>query len=298
LNPENDLVVITTISAGEQVSNQLEQLGFYRDYNYFEVMHRFDYLHPFEVVDFYKKYVGRFEGLDILHVGPGGHLGVELLLHTLAAKSVCSVEYDSFRLKYPDVTPARDFYEGLSKTSKERWNKDLFACGLLINEGRRCYIGRDKIRFLYPCSITALPFADMTFDLVLHHAVFEHVLAPEKGYKEIFRVLKRGGITVGLVDPQDHRTFSSFKEYYPLKFLEYSRQEWYEIARSVNFHNQITTPEHRDMIISQGFAINAWEIEMQMDISREIWQKFDPMFRVFDQNELGILRFAFSASKS
>ena len=296
-NPLTDLVVITTISAGDQVSAQLETLGFERDVSYFEVMQKLDYLQPFGAIEFYEKYIDEFQGLDVLHVGPGGHLGVEVLLHALGARSVCSVEYHAFRLKYPDVTDARDFYEGLRRTTKKRWDKDLFDCGVLKSLGDRLLIDSDRIRLLYPCTVTALPFSDESFDVVLHHAVFEHVPDPEKGYREIFRVLRRGGSTIGLVDPQDHRNFSSFEEYHPLKFLEYSRPEWYEIARSINFHNEVTTPEHKKMIQAQGFSIQAWEVLMKMDVPEGMWRSFHSMFRELPRSEIGILRFGFFASR-
>ena len=143
----------------------------------------------------------------------------------------------------------------------------------------------------------ALPFSDESFDVVLHHAVFEHVPDPEKGYREIFRVLRRGGSTIGLVDPQDHRNFSSFEEYHPLKFLEYSRPEWYEIARSINFHNQVTTPEHKKIIQAQGFSIQVWEVLMKMDVPEGMWRSFHSMFRELPRSEIGILRFGFFASR-
>lgn len=297
IDPHTDLVVITTISAGDQVSNQLEDIGFSRDVNYFEVMHSLNYQYPFNVMEFYKTYVDNFKGMDILHIGPGGQLGVELLLYLMRAKSVFAVEYYSFSLKFPEITRIKNYYDKLGEMATDMDYGDIFEKGLIRRVEERFFIDQTKIHLLYPCSVTALPFADQSFDLILHHAVFEHVMNPERGYEEIFRTLKPGGITVGLVDPQDHRVFSSFEEYYPLKFLEYSRKEWFEIAKNINYHNQTTFPEHKEMILNQGFDIEKLDILMETNITDETWQTFNPAFQRYDAKEIGVLRFAFLASR-
>ena len=297
LDPLLDLVAITSISAGESISYQLESMGFVRNRTYFEVMRQHSSGLAFSEIQFFQKYIDTFDNLSVLHVGPGGYLGAELLLCGLGARTVVSVEYHSFRLKYPDLTSVWPFYRQFAAEAEDRLGIDLFRKGLLIERGERGWIQTSKIALCHPCSVTALPFTSGVFDLVLHHAVFEHVCDPGNGYREIYRVLKSGGRTAGLVDPQDHRTFSSLGAYHPLKFLEHERSEWENISEKINFHNQVTTPEHRQMIRDCGFVIDAWEPLMEMEIPPDMRRGFHPYFQQFEPSELGVLRFGFAATK-
>jgi ubiquinone/menaquinone biosynthesis C-methylase UbiE len=58
--------------------------------------------------------------------------------------------------------------------------------------------GIDNVEF-HHASLYALPFADGTFDAVLAHAVLYHLAEPMKALRELWRVLKPGGV-IGLRD--------------------------------------------------------------------------------------------------
>ena len=51
------------------------------------------------------------------------------------------------------------------------------------------------------------------------------------------------------------------------------------------------------MIKSSGLSITQWENLMEMEITDEMWHGFDPMFKKFQRQDLGVLRFAFAAEK-
>ncbi len=49
-------------------------------------------------------------------------------------------------------------------------------------------------------NIYDLPFGDAQFDVVFSHALFEHLVDPQRAAREVFRVLKPGGV-VGIRSP-------------------------------------------------------------------------------------------------
>ncbi len=302
LHPQHDAVVITSVSAGDQISRQLEELGFRRNATCFEVMRSLD---PDQPMRIFENFAGFFagdarsflQGKEVLHIGPGGNLGVELLLAGHGARRVWSLECHSFGLCYPQVQALKSFYLALARDARSRHAIDFFERKLLFyHKGRLC-LDTGRIRLIMPASVEALPFRTASFDLVLHHLVFEHVPDPEQGYGEIYRVLKPGAGTVGFVNPQDHRSAAGMPDMHPLKFLEMPRAQWLRISAQCNLHNQHTMPEHRRHLAAQGFGLMQWRDLDRFDISDDLWAGFDPMFRRFARRDLGVLLFAFHAQK-
>jgi SAM-dependent methyltransferase len=142
-------------------------------------------------------------GDTILDVGCGGGRGIRTL--ALMARKVYGVDYSP-----TSVAAAR------------RHNADLIA------------VGRVDIR---EASVSALPFADATFDVV--GAVETHYYWPEpvKDFQEILRVLKPGGTLLLIAETHRDQTFSALL-ILPMVLLR---------AR------YLTVQEHRDILRVAGF---------------------------------------------
>lgn len=95
-----------------------------------------------------------------------------------------------------------------------------------------------------------LPFSDNTFDMVFSSFVLEHVVNREKAIKEIYRVLKPGGINFCVVPTSMERFYSLFNYYlylfkraifYILKFLKINQQDNQENNKEINVKNIMKT---------------------------------------------------------
>ncbi|OPY61697.1 MAG: putative S-adenosylmethionine-dependent methyltransferase [Pelotomaculum sp. PtaU1.Bin065] len=66
-------------------------------------------------------------------------------------------------------------------------------------------------------NVESLPFADSTFDVIVMDQVFEHLAHPLKAFREIRRVLKKGGIfCLGVPDASRYSKFYFFDFYWLL----------------------------------------------------------------------------------
>ncbi|MBK9638573.1 MAG: class I SAM-dependent methyltransferase [Bacteroidetes bacterium] len=66
---------------------------------------------------------------------------------------------------------------------------------------------------LIPCSAEELPFADQSFDMVYSSHVLEHIPDRSKALKEIYRVLKPGGIHFCVVPTTMEKIYAFFNFY-------------------------------------------------------------------------------------
>ncbi|MGA1839392.1 MAG: class I SAM-dependent methyltransferase [bacterium] len=77
-----------------------------------------------------------------------------------------------------------------------------YICSEYYNEVPGGSLNKEGIRSE---DIEALSFSDNTFDLIITQDVFEHVRRPDKGFKEIKRVLKYGGCHIFTIPLHESR---------------------------------------------------------------------------------------------
>lgn len=102
-----------------------------------------------------------------------------------------------------------------------------------------------------------MPLPENTFDLVLSFTVYEHLRQPETTIRETFRILKKGGLAIHLIDLGDHMHYGidPAKQF---NCLRYSKRTWdlMSMNRSI-YVNRLRVSEWRRLHQEAGFTIVA-----------------------------------------
>ncbi len=257
----HDAILVTTISGKEAVTRQLEAMGFTEGAHFhcigqypsaaqanLDTALFFDSIVPFVLPD-----------RSVLHVGPGGFLGLECALHAMGVRPI-SLDAYSFGADYPRVTHRieedRALHDHLASVDA------LAATGVpqrftsvFRRDGDEVTLDTSAIPYLFPYRFSALPLEDSSVDTVLSFAVLEHVRHPKQTVGEISRVLKKDGLAVHRIVTKDHRSFSKVSGYHPLSYLEHSQEEWDALTRDKFYQNRLVPHEWRDLFQNHGFEI-------------------------------------------
>jgi ubiquinone/menaquinone biosynthesis C-methylase UbiE len=107
-----------------------------------------------------------------------------------------------------------------------------------------------------------LPFADESFDLIWSTTVYEHVRFPEEMVKETWRLLKKGGMVVHIIDLMDHFAHGRNRPDLVFNCLKYPKWVWEGITwNRSNFVNRLRASEWVDLHESAGFDIVSKDCE-------------------------------------
>ena len=196
----------------------------------------------------------------VLHVGPGGFLGLECCLRSLGY-GVVSMDAHGFGIRYPDVTGREAQYRGdfarmlrsLPPKADTEGAERCFAA-LFEAEGGGTRLDSEEIPYSYPHRFSAIPLGDASVDAVLSFAVLEHVRNPEKAVREIFRVLRPGGVAFQKIVTRDHRSFGRTAGYHPFSYLFHSDEEWEAINRN-KFHQNRLLPHEWEALFARSFDV-------------------------------------------
>ena len=305
LEQEFDLIVVTSVSGRESISLQLQSMGF-EPHEDFELIGRFANCYVLNYQLLRDKLLSRFslEGKTCLHIGPGGFLGLELMLSCLGCESVTAIDKFSFGIHYPDVTSQYDDYkcaveEAVRAAGPERERQTRAKVEeLLVVNGHSTTLNQRRIDYLCPLDIEDYSPANGGFDLVLSFAVLEHVASPERAVQRIAQAMKPGGWCLHRIMTRDHRSFSPVFGLDPFSYRKYSAQQWREITKRKFYQNRILPVEWKRLFEAEGLAIVDYQIEEQFPITDETRFSFHPDFHGFSNEALGQVNCSISAYKT
>jgi ubiquinone/menaquinone biosynthesis C-methylase UbiE len=158
-----------------------------------------------------------------LEIGTGQGLGAIWLMRLVSPEKIIAINYDSDQ----------------SLKAIENISKSGFKHNILIKEA----------------DATNLPFADDSFDMVIAFCIFHHIPKYEKALKEVYRVLKRGGIML-LEEAPKREYLPFFRWIFPPERI-FSKKELVENLKKTGF--QILQlkdhPVHMFLLIGGGLFI-------------------------------------------
>ncbi len=185
------------------------------------------------IFETYRRYTG-FEGKNVIELGPGHTWGPAKKMKEAGAASVSIIDIERY---IPDTV-----------LGENPW----------LN-----YI-------MYPGG--TMPLAAEQFDLVLSYTVYEHLRQPETTIRETFRILKKGGLAVHLIDLGDHLHFGHdpSKQFNCLRF---GNTTWDLMSRNRSIYvNRIRKSGWRKLHREAGFTI-VEEKDIIDEYSRTLFEK-------------------------
>jgi SAM-dependent methyltransferase len=287
-------IVVTSVSGREAIALQLQSMGY--DYPQdFILIGRYPqgYFHQFKLFMESVNGTASLENRELLHVGPGGFLGLEVLLAALGAKKVSSIDKFSFGMRYPDISSIRQDYEGIKSSldlvpidCREREQAEKRFETLFKDRNGTTLIDPENISYRCPMDVCDMSFSSESFDFVLSFSVLEHVSDPAKAVQELARVLKAGGLAFQTITTQDHRSFSKVAGYNPFSFRSYSAADWEQIASRKFYQNRVFPAQWRDLFEQSGLQVRRYDVGRESDCDGQMLAQFHPDFHRFSRTEL------------
>lgn len=153
-------------------------------------------------------------GKKILEIGPGNNLGLGLMMLSLGAAQVVSI--DKFYALL-NMEEQHKIYQLLRMDLTDQ-EKKLFDQAITLQEPYR--INPDRLKYLHGHGIDEVPpFLDpRSFDLIISRAVLEEIYDLEAAFSTMDHLLVSGGMMIHKIDLRDYNMFSHYGMH-PLTFL-------------------------------------------------------------------------------
>jgi SAM-dependent methyltransferase len=200
-------------------------------------------------------------GVTATELGPGNSLAQAVLWNLLGVERVLAVDVQ----QYASAESAPGVYQGVIESLPARIDEGKLP-DPLGPEGRA-----SRVDELFPGGDLAfpvlgpridyrvtdgrnLPLESDTVGLIYSISVLEHVRDTEHLYREMYRVLRSGGLCSHIIDLRDHHHPE------PLDFLRYPDGLWdCMTGRSAGWTNRLRASDHLRLIEAAGLRVHLYD---------------------------------------
>ncbi len=291
-----DKIVVTSISGREAIALQLEGMGYTYPRDYLLVgRYPKSHIQNFSLLMNGLDTLESLKGARCLHIGPGGFLGLEVLLYCLGASRVSAIDKYAFGMHYPDVSNHHDDYmeildviPNISLGPNLRAEVEERFADLFISKDDKIYFDQERIDYHYPMDVCQMDLADETYDMVMSFAVLEHVKNPEAAIAKISKVLKPGGLSIHQIATEDHRSYANVSDSGDVfSFRSFSAEAWEALAGKKFYQNRLLPIEWKRLFEHNGLKIEKYAVTKRYEIDDDSLSRFHPDFNAFSLEELG-----------
>ena len=189
---------------------------------------------------FHMENLKRFSVENSIEFGAGKHLGMALFLSQLKHHQIA---VDLFRqLDLSLVNKAIDSIPDIPKNGNVQNTEDIL----------KFY----NIEYLAPLDASETSLASDSLDACVSTNTLEHIPTNVISaiWKEMYRVLKPGGIVSAKIDYSDHYSHTD-KAISKLNFLLYSESDWEKYNHGNHYQNRLRHQHHLDLLKQAGISI-------------------------------------------
>ena len=227
-----------------------------------------------------------FEGKTLIEIGPGDTLGVALMFIANGAQKVICI--DSFKC-VQETEKHVEIYEGIVNGFEgDEWERCQDTIGWSSGSVK---INPEKIQYL-----PNIPFeradmiAEKSVDVIYSYDVLEHTINVRECFRQMKRLLKKGGYCIHEVDLAGHGEFDA--PFHPLDFLRFSPRLWHLMNSNRGAPNRVRFGEYMNILSEMNLEV----VKLAKDqIPEEEVEKVRPFlsgeFKKLPTEELSVVGF-------
>jgi len=237
------------------------------------------------------EWIGSVADAIVLEIGSGWQPMIPILFSLAGAKVFLTDMYplmrpETFRAALDAIRENRDEIIARIHLSPDALDHAVRPCR---DEEMERRLAELRLVYLAPCDCCSLAIESGAIDVVMSRAVLEHIPPNviEGIFREAYRLLRPGGITLHLVDHSDHWSHRD-KRINAVNFLRYP--DWVFRLTCINpqdYQNRLRHSQYRTLLESTGFVIKSEERSVDPQcLSSLSNMPITPKFRYFEAEDL------------